>query len=56
MVKMWRVEKMKLVEVPKDKHGEFYQGDSFVVLATLKVAETVPAVQVIYFWQGSSSS
>ena len=49
MVKMWRVEKMKLVEVPKDKHGEFYQGDSFVVLATLKVAETVPAVQVSSF-------
>lgn len=29
---IWRVQNFELVTVPENKHGQFYQGDSYVVL------------------------
>ncbi|XP_061538819.1 gelsolin-like [Phycodurus eques] len=33
-LQIWRVEKMELAEVPKELHGSFYMGDSYILLYT----------------------
>lgn len=33
-LQVWRVEKMDLAPVPRELHGEFYSGDSYVLLYT----------------------
>eukprot|EP00927_Polykrikos_kofoidii_P023316 TRINITY_DN2151_c0_g1_i1.p1 TRINITY_DN2151_c0_g1~~TRINITY_DN2151_c0_g1_i1.p1 ORF type:complete len:963 (+),score=202.12 TRINITY_DN2151_c0_g1_i1:127-2889(+) len=52
---IFRIEKFQKVEVPEEKYGQFYDGDSFIVHYTYK--ETSGRLQaVIYFWQGIYSS
>lgn len=36
-LEIWRVEDFELAAWPADRHGEFYSGDSFVLLYTYKV-------------------
>lgn len=31
-VEVWRIEKFKVVLWPKERYGEFYTGDSYIVL------------------------
>jgi gelsolin len=31
-LQIWRVEKFSVVDWPKDRHGSFYDGDSYIVL------------------------
>jgi gelsolin len=31
-LRVWRIEKFHIVEVPKEQHGSFYTGDSYIVL------------------------
>lgn len=33
-LQVWRVEKMDLKPVPTEQHGNFYTGDSYIVLFT----------------------
>jgi len=42
------------VPVPKELYGQFYGGDSYILLYTYKIG-TKPA-WIIYFWQGKDSS
>ena len=51
---MWRIEDFEKVEVPAEKHGQFYGGDSYVVLYTYM--EGSKECHMIYFWQGKESS
>lgn len=54
-VTIWRIENLEKVELPKALYGQFYGGDSYVVLHTV----TPPSgkqTHVIYFWQGRSST
>lgn len=54
-VTIWRIENMEKVELPKALYGQFYGGDSYVILHSI----TPPSgkrTDVIYFWQGRSSS
>eukprot|EP01023_Acetabularia_acetabulum_P035871 TRINITY_DN3388_c0_g1_i10.p1 TRINITY_DN3388_c0_g1~~TRINITY_DN3388_c0_g1_i10.p1 ORF type:complete len:596 (+),score=158.97 TRINITY_DN3388_c0_g1_i10:132-1919(+) len=53
--KIWRVEDFDKVEWPEDKYGQFYAGDCFLVLYTY-VNGANKQCQIIYFWQGQSSS
>jgi len=53
-LQVWRVENFKKVEVPKEQYGQFYSGDSYVMLYTYKKG-TRPQY-IIYFWQGRFSS
>ncbi|XP_041527539.1 advillin [Microtus oregoni] len=50
----WRIEKMELVLVPQSAHGNFYEGDCYVILSTRRVGSLLS--QDIHFWIGKDSS
>lgn len=54
-VTIWRIENMEKVEIPKEMYGQFYGGDSYVILHTVTPPSGKPN-HVIYFWQGRTSS
>jgi len=49
-LEIWRVEKFKIVQWPKDKYGKFYDGDSYIVLHTMKVNDQLK--WDVHFWLG----
>eukprot|EP00794_Sanderia_malayensis_P007449 gene7449-8271_t len=53
-LKIWRIEKFKKVEVPKEQFGTFHEGDCYVLLYTYKPKSREQ--HIIYFWQGSKST
>jgi gelsolin len=55
---VWRVEDFEVIPWPKDKYGEFHEGDSYIVLSSVKVGkdENKKLVHDIYFWLGSHTS
>lgn len=53
-LEIWRVENFELAPWPKERYGEFYSGDSFVMLYTYYVGDKIN--YIIYFWQGLESS
>ncbi|KAK0145517.1 Advillin [Merluccius polli] len=52
---IWRIEKLELVLVPEKSHGNFYEGDCYVLLSTQKTRGGT-AHYDIHFWIGSGSS
>lgn len=64
-IEIWRVENKRdengnpdfgINEWPKSQYGEFYSGDSYIVLKTSKVPGEEDLQWDIYFWIGSQSS
>jgi len=56
-MRVWRIEKFKVVPWPKSKYGSFYDGDSYIVLHCYKKRSTGDALAWdIYFWIGANSS
>jgi hypothetical protein len=53
-VDVWRIEDMAKVAVDKSMHGQFFGGDSYIVLYTYQKDGTEE--YIIYFWQGRDSS
>jgi advillin len=53
-IQVWRIENFAKVDVPAASHGQFYSGDSFIVLYTWPSKSNQKPI--IYFWQGRSSS
>ena len=51
---IWRIENFQVIPWPKSKTGQFYDGDSFIVLHTYKV-DTKLAYD-IFFWLGSKTT
>jgi len=54
-VEVWRIEKFKVVKWPKERYGEFFRGDSYIILNTY----TTPGGKVLYnvhFWLGKETS
>jgi len=51
---IWRIENLKAVPVPKDMYGQFYAGDSYIVL--YEYEQKGKEFQILYFWQGRDSS
>ncbi|XP_026533169.1 advillin [Notechis scutatus] len=51
---IWRVEKMDLVLVPPKAHGNFYEGDCYVLLSTRKLGSILS--YDVHYWIGSCSS
>ncbi|CAL9695864.1 unnamed protein product [Knipowitschia caucasica] len=49
-LQVWRIEKGSLNPVPKEQHGNFFSGDSYIVLHTAGKAHNV------HSWAGSESS
>ncbi|TMW63189.1 hypothetical protein Poli38472_002130 [Pythium oligandrum] len=54
-VTIWRIENLEKVEIPRELYGQFFGGDSYIVLHSVTPASGKPT-HVIYFWQGRSSS
>ena len=56
-LEVWRVEKFKLVKWPKEQYGQFYEGDSYIILHTYKETPSKPKlVHDVYFWLGKKTT
>ena len=53
---VWRIENMEKVEVPDDQFGQFYSGDSYIVLYTYRPEGKSRDAYMLYFWQGRNST
>ncbi|XP_041362840.1 advillin-like [Gigantopelta aegis] len=53
---IWRIEKLKVVVQDKSTHGEFFSGDSYIVLNTKKAPRSSKLEWDVHFWLGSSTS
>lgn len=59
-LEIWRIEKFELVPVPRNSYGEFFAGDSYVILYTYeeenKESGELEKKQNIHWWIGEDSS
>ncbi|KAG9010512.1 hypothetical protein FRB94_010278 [Tulasnella sp. JGI-2019a] len=54
---IWRVEKFKIQAWPKDRYGEFFDGDSYIVLYTYKKRpDSAELSYDLHFWLGEQTS
>jgi len=54
---IWRIEKFQVVTWPKEQYGNFYTGDSYILLKSYKTDPEKPKISHdIHFWIGSDSS
>lgn len=53
-LKIWRIESLATVEISRDSYGQFYGGDSYIVLYEYMIKSK--EAQLLYFWQGRESS
>jgi len=53
-VEIWRIENLNKVPVEPSTYGQFYSGDSYIILYSYKIANK--NAWIIYFWQGRNSS
>jgi gelsolin len=56
---IWRIEQFQVVPWPRERHGTFYDGDSFIVLHTYEVGnddDTRKLFHDIFFWLGAHTS
>uniref|UniRef100_A0A1B6F7X6 HP domain-containing protein n=1 Tax=Cuerna arida TaxID=1464854 RepID=A0A1B6F7X6_9HEMI len=64
---IWRIENLKVVPIPKDQYGFFYEGDSYIIYAAseygkyigpgMKSQEVKGRLEMhIHFWLGSATS
>jgi len=52
-IQIWRVEQFKIVPVPKNQYGQFFSGDSYIVLHTYKPKPNSDALAWdVHFWLG----
>jgi gelsolin len=53
-VQVWRVEQFKIVPWPKERYGQFYSGDSYIVLHTYKKDDKL--LYNVHFWLGEHTT
>jgi len=53
-VQVWRVEQFKIVAWPKDRYGQFYSGDSYIILHTYKKEDKL--LYNVHFWLGEHTT
>jgi len=51
---VWRIKNLKKEEVPAAEYGQFFAGDSYIILYAYK--KGTKDAWIIYFWQGRDSS
>lgn len=51
---IWRIENFEVVPWPKERTGEFYEGDSYIVLRSYKLGDKLG--HDIFFWLGSKTT
>lgn len=52
-LEIWRIEKFKVVPVPKDTYGTFYSGDSYIILNTYQKPGSPKYLWDVHFWLGT---
>ncbi|KAJ3337968.1 hypothetical protein HDU93_000292, partial [Gonapodya sp. JEL0774] len=55
-LRCWRIEQFKVVPWPTERYGEFYSGDSYIVINTWKKANEPKLYHDIHFWLGLETS
>jgi len=55
-VEVWRIMKFRVVPQPKPQYGEFFNGDSYIVLETYKDNESDALLYNAHFWLGKNTS
>ena len=55
-LQIWRIENFRVKKWPKDRFGEFYRGDSYILLNTLVDAQTGKKTYQLFFWLGSETT
>jgi len=55
-IQIWRIEKFKVVSWPKEQYGQFYSGDSYIVLNTYKKPDAPKILFDVHFWLGKHTS
>jgi gelsolin len=56
---VWRIEDFEVVPWPKEKYGQFHEGDSYIVLHSYEVGNQDGEKKLghdIFFWLGSKTS
>lgn len=53
---IWRIENFEVVPWPKERTGEFYEGDSYIVLHSFKVGDGDKLGHDIFFWLGNKTT
>jgi len=53
-VQVWRVEQFKIVAWPKDRYGQFYSGDSYIILHSYKKEDKM--LYNVHFWLGEHTT
>jgi len=51
-IQIWRIEKFKVVHWPKERYGEFFDGDSYILLRTYKLPDAPKIKWDLHFWLG----
>lgn len=51
-IQIWRIEKFKVVHWPKERYGEFFDGDSYILLRTYKEKDAPKIKWDLHFWLG----
>ena len=49
-IKIWRIEDFDMVPLDERLYGQFFGGDSYVILYTYKINRKEN--YIVYFWQG----
>jgi gelsolin len=55
-LQIWRIEKFKVVAVPRNTYGLFYSGDSYIVLNTYKKKDSDALQWDVHFWLGKNTT
>lgn len=56
-IEIWRIENFKVIEWPKKQYGEFYSGDSYIVLRTYHPPNQPDKLAWdIHFWLGKETT
>lgn len=55
-IEIWRIEKFNVVAWPKEQYGNFFSGDSYIILWTYKVPDNDKFLYNVHFWIGLESS
>lgn len=55
-LRIWRIEEFQVVPWPKEQYGQFYDGDSYIVLYSYKVGDNDKLGHDIFFWLGNHTT
>ncbi|KAG0327393.1 hypothetical protein BGZ99_007723 [Dissophora globulifera] len=53
---VWRIEQFKVVSVPKNEIGRFYNGDSYIVLNSYTKKDSDVLLHDVHFWLGEDTT